>query len=152
MKPGIMLIGAAALLVSTASLAQQGAATIKVDEKEPVGSYLTDGEGRSVYMFKADSKNKTTCYDACAQAWPPVISQGEPQAGEGVDQQLLGTIERDDGTQQVTYNGWPLYYFIKDQKPGDIVGQDFTGFGAEWYLLTPQGQVAEAAGSERPRG
>jgi len=147
-----MLIGAAALLVSTASLAQQGAATIKVDEKEPVGSYLTDGEGRSVYMFKADSKNKTTCYDACAQAWPPVISQGEPQAGEGVDQQLLGTIERDDGTQQVTYNGWPLYYLIKDQKPGDIVGEDFTGVGAEWYLLTPQGQVAEAPGSERPRG
>ena len=54
---------------------------------------------------------------------------------------LIGAIERRDGTLQVTYNGWPLYYFVKDQKPGDTTGQDIEGFGEEWYLLTPAGDT-----------
>ena len=58
-----------------------------------------------------------------------------PQAGDGVDASLLGTTTRKDGTTQVTYNGWPLYYYVKDQKPGDVTGQDV---GDVWYVLSPR--------------
>lgn len=116
------------------------------------GSYLTDGQGRSVYIFEADSKDKTTCYEACAQAWPPVVTHGAPEAGKGVEKQMLGHIERKDGSTQVTYNGLPLYYFIKDKGPGDINGQDVNGFGADWHLLNPQGQVAHSLGSDKKQG
>src|SRR5690606_27666570 len=148
----VLVLGIGSALATEAGEAA-GARIIQTDERHPIGSYLTDEQGRSVYMFEADSSNQTTCYDACAQAWPPVLTDGRPTAGPGVDESLLGTIERADGSLQVTYNGWPLYYFIKDSESGDINGQGVNGFGADWYLLTPGGQVARAEGTEeRPRG
>lgn len=149
-----LIVGTIFALAASVALATQpssDARTIETDEQQPVGRYLTDEQGRSVYMFKADSPNETTCYEDCAQAWPPVLTEAKPEAGEGVEDSKLGTIERKDGSQQVTYNGWPLYYFVKDQQPGDIEGQEVNGFGAEWYLLTPDGQVAEAEGQEEKK-
>ena len=131
--------------VPTESMAQ-GKAQVEVAEKEPYGAYLVDAEGSSLYLFLADSTDSSTCYDDCANAWPPLVAGGEPVAGDGVEASMLGTIERQDGTMQVTYNGWPLYYFVRDQSPGDTQGQDVEGFGAEWYLVSPEGEKVEAEG------
>lgn len=122
---------------------------VEVAEEEPYGAYLVDAEGSSLYLFLADSAEGSACYDACAEAWPPLVTEGEPAAGDGVEASMLGTIERQDGTMQVTYNGWPLYYFVRDQEPGDTAGQDVEGFGAEWYLVSPQGEKVEAEGEHR---
>ena len=104
--------------------------------------HLVNGEGMSVYLFEADEDaDGSTCTGACANAWPPVTSDAAPEAGAGVDQALLGTVERADGTEQASYGGWPLYTFVKDKAPGDIEGQDVKGFGAEWYLVTSEGEV-----------
>jgi predicted lipoprotein with Yx(FWY)xxD motif len=122
------------------------AANLSVATKEPYGEYLTDGQGRSLYMFEADQQGgPSTCYDACVSAWPPLtVEPGQTaNAGAQVDASLLSTIERKDGTLQVTYNGWPLYYFSKDQQPGDTLGQDVHGFGGGWYLLAPSGEIIE---------
>jgi predicted lipoprotein with Yx(FWY)xxD motif len=119
------------------------AAKVAVSQKEPVGEYLTDAEGRSLYLFEADSENTSTCHDDCAAAWPPLLTEGAPTGDDKVDASMLSTIEREDGSTQVTYNGWPLYYFVKDQAPGDTEGQDVEGFGAEWYLVSPEGEKAE---------
>ncbi|WP_417565301.1 hypothetical protein [Marinobacter sp.] len=119
-------------------------ATVTLAEQSPFGAYLADSQGRSLYLFEADEAGKSTCHDACANAWPPFTTNGKPQAGEGIDGDALGTLERVDGTKQVTYHGWPLYYFIKDQAPGDTKGQDIKGFGAEWYLVTPDGEKVHA--------
>jgi predicted lipoprotein with Yx(FWY)xxD motif len=118
-------------------------AKLQVSEKDPFGAFLTDAEGRSLYLFEADSKNTATCYDDCANAWPPLLTEGAPGAGQQVDAAMLSTIKRQDGSTQVTYNGWPLYYFVKDQAPGDTNGQDVEGFGAEWYLISPKGEKVE---------
>jgi predicted lipoprotein with Yx(FWY)xxD motif len=151
MRAAQFTVVAFALAAGSALAAQPaGQAHIQTEQQQPIGTYLTDGEGRSVYLFMADKENQSTCYDACAQAWPPVLTEGQPQAGQDLDPQLLGTIERQDGSMQVTYGGWPLYYFVKDQGPGEIKGQDVMGFGAEWYLVTPQGQVARAEGQQEP--
>lgn len=117
------------------------AATLKIEEHPEYGQYLTDAEGRALYLFKADSENESTCYEGCADAWPPLLTEGEPVAGDdAVKSDLIDTITRRGGEIQVTYNGWPLYYFIRDEGPGEVKGQDVMGFGAEWYLLTPSGE------------
>lgn len=103
----------------------------------PLGDVLTDSEGRTLYMFDPDQQGPSTCYDQCAQAWPPLTVEGEPVAGEGVDASLLGVTERTDGAQQVTYNRWPLYYFARDAAAGDVNGQGVNGV---WWVLDGAGQ------------
>ncbi len=73
-------------------------------------------------------------------AWPPVLSQGAPAEQGGAMADKLGTIDRGDGTMQVTYAGWPLYTFEKDTEAGQTTGQGVSGFGAGWYLLSPKGR------------
>lgn len=146
----VLAAAISALLIASGQVLAQGstsAATVATKTQEPYGAYLVDSEGMSLYLFKADMQGKkSTCYDACAKAWPPLLTEGEPQVDGKADKALLDTIERKDGSTQVTYNGWPLYYYVKDKEPGDTKGQDVKGFGAEWYLLTPQGKAVHAEG------
>lgn len=111
--------------------------TIQTANHETLGTpYLVDAEGMSLYLFLNDAENVSNCYDQCAENWPPLLVEGEPTAGEGVDPELLGTTEREDGQLQVTYNGWPLYYFARDENPGDTNGQ---AVGDVWYLVSEIG-------------
>jgi predicted lipoprotein with Yx(FWY)xxD motif len=66
------------------------------------------------------------------------LTTGDPVAGDGIDASKLGTTTRTDGTVQVTYNGWPLYYYVKDAQAGDVVGQ---GVGSVWYVISPAGEM-----------
>jgi len=103
-----------------------------------LGEYLTDGEGNTLYVFLPDDAGPSTCTDACAATWPPLV--GAAEAKEGVDASLVGIAERDDSADQVTYNGWPLYLFSGDSAPGDINGQ---GVSDVWFVIDPAGVVAE---------
>lgn len=140
-------ISAAALAAAfwAAPALAQDQASLTVATSDEHGEYIADGEGMALYMFEADTRGEdgtsaeTTCYDDCAAAWPPLTTDGEPQAGDQVQADLIGTIERRDGSMQVTYGGWPLYYFQRDEAPGDTTGHDVEGFGAEWYLVAPSG-------------
>jgi predicted lipoprotein with Yx(FWY)xxD motif len=106
---------------------------IRVARHAELGPYLTDARGRAVYMFKADTSRSSTCYERCAEVWPPVLTQGAPRAADStVQEELLGTIQRRDGQVQVTYNEWPFYYYAKDTEANQVKGQDMMGFGAEW--------------------
>jgi predicted lipoprotein with Yx(FWY)xxD motif len=123
-------------------------AILTVQKSDALGEYIADAEGRALYLFEADTQGPSgggaasTCKDDCAAAWPPFTTAGTTQVNEGVSGDLVGTLEREDGTTQVTYNGWPLYYYVKDEKPGETTGHDIEDFGAEWYLLTAQGEKA----------
>jgi predicted lipoprotein with Yx(FWY)xxD motif len=101
-----------------------------------LGDILVDSEGNTLYLFTPDAQGASTCYDSCADAWPPLV--GEVAAGDSVDSSLLGSVERDDGTVQASYNGWPLYYFANDAVPGDTNGQ---GLNQVWYVLTAAGDA-----------
>lgn len=101
-----------------------------------LGEILVDGDGNTLYMFTPDDQGDSTCYGECADTWPPV-SGDLASAGEGIDAALVGTVERDDGSTQATYNGWPLYYFAPDSAPGDTQGQ---GVGGVWFVLGPDGE------------
>lgn len=129
------------LLVSVGhSTAQAQSKQVKVSEKGAYGEYLTDGNGMSLYLFLRDAAGQSTCYNECAEEWPPLIVKDKDiSAGRWVNSDLLGTVKRKDGSLQITYNGHPLYYYEDDQKAGDITGQDKKEFGAEWYLVKPSG-------------
>jgi predicted lipoprotein with Yx(FWY)xxD motif len=102
-----------------------------------MGSYLTDGSGKSLYMFASDTSTKSACSGQCLQYWP--ILSGTPSAGSGVDGTKLARITT-DGAAQVSYAGHPLYYYAGDKAPGDTAGQGSNNFGAKWWLLAPSGQ------------
>ena len=141
----IALVSFAALLSPSFAFAQPVAEIrIQVSDIPPYGKVLTNGDGRALYMFTKDSKDASNCYDACAKAWPPMQTSGKPIAGQGLDNSMLGTTQRKDGTTQITYNGMPLYYFVKDQGPGQVMGQDVKAQGGEWYLVSPDGKRNEA--------
>jgi predicted lipoprotein with Yx(FWY)xxD motif len=117
-----------------------------------VGDVLIDSDNRSLYLFKKDTGPKSSCFGACAHNWPPVRTNAKPIAGSGAEASLIGTIKRSDGGSQVTYNGHPLYLFIKDQKPGQTTGQGVTAFGAPWFALTPAGTQDSAPASSSAGG
>jgi predicted lipoprotein with Yx(FWY)xxD motif len=116
--------------------------------KTSLGNTLVDGQGRTLYEYLKDHPGSgvSTCTGACAQAWPPLITSGQPTAAGGVTASLLGTVKRSDGTQ-VSYNGHPLYYFVSDgTTPGSIKGQNVHAFGADWYVLGANGNKLEKPG------
>jgi predicted lipoprotein with Yx(FWY)xxD motif len=119
-----------------------------------LGPVITDKDGFTLYRFDKDTAKppKSTCNDACATAWPPVLSQGEVGV-DGVDAGLVGKVTRSDGTEQVTVGGWPVYRFAKDTQPGDTKGQGVSG---TWFAVNPKGgkagQAAEAANTKLSAG
>ena len=115
-------------------------ATIGAANEGELGTILVNPKGRTLYLFRGDSGTKSTCFGACAAAWPPLHATSKPTVGGGADAALLGTTTRSDGEQQVTYNGHPLYLYAGDEKAGDTRGQGLTDYGAGWYVLSPAGQ------------
>lgn len=117
---------------------------IAVEQQSKYGQYLVDDNGRTLYLFTPDSAGQSNCYDKCAEMWPPVLAENPAIADTALNSSMLGTIKRDDGAMQATYNGWPLYYFVKDEGASEIKGQDIHSFGGEWYIISPQGTLVEA--------
>ena len=115
-------------------------------ERSKLGTLLTDGAKRTVYLFEKDAHGRSACAGACANIWPPLTVRGsaKPVAGKGVSAKLLGTTTRPGGGRQVTYDGHPLYYYAADQHPGDTTGQGLDQFGAEWYVLAPKGTAIDS--------
>ena len=103
-----------------------------------LGKVLVDSEGRTLYLYKKDTKGGTTsaCDATCAAVWPPVEATTTPKAGTGVDATKISTITRADGTKQVTYNGMPLYRHAADTKSGDVTGEKVE---SEWYVVNTAG-------------
>ncbi|MFC0861881.1 hypothetical protein ACFHYQ_06195 [Sphaerimonospora cavernae] len=134
--------GAPASPTSPVMATPTGPAKIDVAQTS-LGKILVGIEGRTLYLFTEDKKDKSACSAACAAAWPPALTLGQPQAGTGINGSLLGTIKREDGGTQITYNKHPLYYYAKDQKAGDTAGQNVKDFGGEWYAVTPEGKKAK---------
>ncbi len=116
-----------------------------------LGKVLVDSQGRTLYLFTKDSGTTSSCTGACATAWPPLRTTGTPIAGSGANASLVGSTTRSDGTSQVTYNGHPLYLFVKDTKPGDTNGEGKTAFGGSWFAVSATGKrVSPAPPAPKP--
>jgi predicted lipoprotein with Yx(FWY)xxD motif len=117
-----------------------------------LGKILVDSRGRTLYLFKKDSRTKSACSGACASAWPPLRTSGKPTAGSGAKASLLGTIKRSDGKPQVTYHGHPLYTFVMDKKSGETNGEGLNAFGALWFVVSPAGKQVSGKPSSSGSG
>lgn len=149
----LVLVLSLTLFLALTSLSMAQGVTVQVSEHEQLGTILTDGAGRTLYVFANDTDGTSSCYDDCATNWPALtVAAGEdPTGGEGVTG-TLGVTDRTTGERQVTYNGMPLYYFAQDTQPGDANGQ---GRGDRWYVVPPSAMSfadaqAAAAASAQP--
>jgi predicted lipoprotein with Yx(FWY)xxD motif len=124
---------------TTSGNSSSSAAMVKTGKVE-AGTVIVGPDGRTLYLFEKDKGTASACSGACAQAWPPLTTNGTPKASGTVKASLLGTTKRSDGTMQVTYAGHPLYYFQGDSGAGQSNGQGSKAFGAGWYVVTPAGK------------
>ena len=105
------------------------------------GPVLFDETGQAIYLFDKETTGESQCYGECAAEWPPVLTEGEPEAGPGLSQGKLGVTDRRDGTRQVTYNGHPLYLYAHEG-PGEVRCHNVPGFGGIWLALNADGDPA----------
>jgi predicted lipoprotein with Yx(FWY)xxD motif len=149
---GVIVALAAAVGVSAAVWSGIGAASTRHVTKTPtvttrkvgkLGVILVNSKGLTLYMFVPDKRKRVTCKGQCAVIWPPLkIKAGQkPTAGGKAKKSLLGTYKIAGGKRVVSYNRWPLYTYITDQKPGQTTGQGVDNSGGLWYVLSPSGKV-----------
>ncbi len=124
----------------TESASSSRAALVATAESE-LGTILVDSAGMTLYVFTNDTpgSGQSVCEGQCLAAWPPLV--GPAEAGTGADPALLGALTRSDGATQVTYNGWPLYYWAGDTAAGETTGQGVNGV---WWVVSPQGAAIGA--------
>jgi predicted lipoprotein with Yx(FWY)xxD motif len=149
MKPLVLLLAAAALLSSASatgaparrdSVAAEPKLVLKLRSTR-YGRILFDGRDRVLYGFTRDKRGgKSSCYGACARAWPVYFSRGRVSALSGVRQSLIGRVRRRDGRYQVTYNGWPLYFYAHEG-PREVRCQNVDEFGGLWLVVRPNGRL-----------
>jgi predicted lipoprotein with Yx(FWY)xxD motif len=128
--------------------AQAEAKVLKVQQLPGLTPIVTSASGRTVYRFDNDSANpsKSSCFDACAELFEPVLAgSGVEVEGGGIDERLFSTIDRPEG-EQVTLKGWPLYYFKNDLNLGELAGQ---GRGGLWFAVSPEGGKAKSTKPEK---
>jgi predicted lipoprotein with Yx(FWY)xxD motif len=124
--------------------------TVAIGTAKGLGAtYLTGASGRSVYLWVADTSDKSNCASACVKAWPPVLTKSAPTASAGVQASDLGTITRSNGAKQVTYKGHPLYYYVGDSHSGTWTGQGSNSFGAKWWLVNASGSPITSTASAK---
>jgi predicted lipoprotein with Yx(FWY)xxD motif len=113
-----------------------GALSVKVATSS-LGSFLTDGQGRTLYLFTRDSGATSSCSSGCSSVWPLATSSAAVHVEAGASASLLGTTS--GGPKQITYNGHPLYYYVGDATPGQTNGEQLNQFGGLWYAVSPTG-------------
>jgi len=132
-----------AAFVSSTNAMSSGAAarsTLTV-HASAYGRILFDSRGYALYAFTKDTTGRSRCVVACAKAWPPYIVNGAPRAARGVKARLLSTIRRPDGRRQAAYAGKPLYHYVGDRRPLQVLCQNVNEFGGRWLVVRPNGTV-----------
>lgn len=141
---GVLALLAGGCATATNSL-NPGPETVKVARSAAHIEILVDDQGRTLYTFVKDPRNRSTCSGACASVWPPVTTSAKPTAQGGAAAGELSTFQRDDGSTQISYNGHPLYYYQADTKPGDSNGDAVDEFGADWFVATPAARASSVS-------
>ena len=144
MRKTLLALSVAVLALLAAAPAamsrESGTPTLTVKSSR-YGPVLFDGRGYVLYAFTRDGRGRSACYGACAKAWPVYVAKGGLNAGAGVKRALLGTAKRRDGRRQVTYAGHPLYFYVGDTKPRQILCQNVAEFGGTWLVVRPSGKL-----------
>jgi predicted lipoprotein with Yx(FWY)xxD motif len=137
------------------AVAQSGSADVNTAVTK-TGKVLVNAKGRTMYAFAADSKGHSNCTDSCLTYWPPVPATAKPPTTTGGVTATFGVLHRQDGTMQLTADGWPMYTYVGDSTPGATSGQGLDDFGGEWWVVAPSGKwitkgdASESSSSKSP--
>jgi predicted lipoprotein with Yx(FWY)xxD motif len=138
--------GTASPASSGGATATSGAAAVSTASTD-AGKILVDAQGRTMYAFAADSKGKSNCSGSCLTYWPAVPAGSKtPSASVGVTA-TFGVLHRQDGTAQLTVDGWPMYTYVGDTKAGATTGQGKNLSGGLWWVVSPSGKWITKAGT-----
>jgi len=142
MRTLILIVAAAAALslASSTMASERAAAPTLAAKSSRFGKVLFDSRGFVLYAFTKDQR-RSACGGACAQKWPPYVVRNGVRAGAGVKAALLGTVRRGASSRQVTYAGRPLYFYVGDKRPGQILCQNASEFGGLWLIVRPNGRL-----------
>ena len=135
-----LTIAAGLALVASAPASAGPVVTVKPGASD-YGRILLDGKGFALYAFTRDGRGRSQCSGACARAWPPYIARGALKPGVGTAVGKLGVTLRADGRKQVTFDGRPLYYYVGDRQPGQVLCQNVNEFGGLWLVVRPSGRL-----------
>lgn len=141
----VSFFAAASLASGRAGTAAPSQRSRIVVSSSPFGQILFDARRKALYAFTKDPRGKSVCSGACAKAWPPFIVRAKPAAGRGVRRALIGTTVRANGRRQATYRGRPLYYYVGDRKPGQVLCQNVTEFGGKWLVVRASGKLVRGS-------
>jgi predicted lipoprotein with Yx(FWY)xxD motif len=136
----LLVVSATALTFAATTMASHEALPTLTAASSKYGKVLFDGRGYVLYAFTKD-RRQSACSGDCARAWPPYIVRGSLKAGANVKRSLLGTVGRANGSRQLTYAGRPLYYYVGDKQPGQILCQNASEFGGLWLVVRPNGKL-----------
>ncbi len=122
---------------SSATTGASGGYTVMTSSNSALGTFLVDGEGRTLYHFSLDSNNTSKCTGSCVAKWPAfyaptIVVPSDLNASDFTE------FTRSDGTKQSQYKGQPLYYFFKDTAAGDVNGEGVDAFGGKWSVVPVQ--------------
>lgn len=139
----VAVVAVSGAMAAGAALTSSGA-TVKLVSSAKYGKVLVNAAGMTLYRYTPDRKGKSVCTGACLKYWPPLLVKGtaKPTAGAGANASLIGIVMRSNGAHQVSYAGYPLYYFLGDKKAGQITGQ---GFQKTWYVVNASGAMVKHA-------
>ena len=138
---GITVIALALLALAPAAMSRESVAPTLTVKSSSFGRVLFDGRGFVLYAFTRDKNGRSSCYGACAKAWPVYYAKATLRAGTGIKRSLIGTTKRRDGRRQITYAGRPLYYYVGDTHAGQILCQDVVEYGGRWLIVRPSGKL-----------
>lgn len=145
MLGAVLFVGSAWPLAASAAAATPATPLVKVAQNTKLGNLLTDSQGMTLYTYKKDKPNESACAGSCASVWPPfTVTKDMQSATEPGIPGKLGRIQRQDGTNQITYNGMPLYRYTGDQKPGDMNGQ---GRANAWSVVSTTTSATAGSGA-----
>jgi predicted lipoprotein with Yx(FWY)xxD motif len=140
-------------MAASASTLSTNSGTVRAVHSKTFGIILASANGRTLYRYTVDSKGVNRCSSnaTCKKSWPALLMKAgaKPTAGSGVSAAKLGTIKAANGMRQVTYAGFPLYFFVGDKAAGQTKGQ---GFGATWYVVNTKGELVKHASGSPPAG
>ena len=132
LRLGSLVLGIGLALLLVAPVAAQATQTLRFAQKADLGRYITDAQGRTLYLFTRDNGTTSACEGNCLTVWPPLVqAAGTPALAPGLGG-TVGVAVQSDGRRQVTYNGKLLYYYRSDNAPGDTTGQNV---GGVWFVV-----------------
>jgi len=136
-KPRLSILVLVLVFLATAGMAAEetGRYSVSLAVNDTLGTYLVNQTGFALYYFMDDSpgNNTSSCYENCSDTWPPFYEENLTVA-KGLKPADFSSIERTDGNKQIAYKGWPLYFYSKDIKPGEVNGQNMVKL---WQVINP---------------